>query len=100
MVACDPNAGGNTGGNNSGTIVLPNIAGTWYREGDWSRPASVGQSGERLTFTNELKPPMSSRGRFLGPREVVAEDWEGGLRGTLSNDGRRISWANGSTWQR
>jgi hypothetical protein len=25
---------------------------------------------------------------------VIATDWEGGLRGTISADGNRIDWAN------
>jgi hypothetical protein len=80
--------------------ALPDIGGTWYREGDRSRPASVSQSGANLSFSNEFHPPMVSRGHFVSGGEVVADDWEGGLHGTLSADRRRISWANGSSWSR
>lgn len=72
--------------------------GTWCREGDRSKPASIRQSGNSLTFTNENG--NSSRGRFESSNTVVAIDWEGGLRGTFSSDGNRISWGNGTSWMR
>jgi hypothetical protein len=85
-------------------IAFPDIAGTWYREGDRSKPATVAGSGENLTFTNEFKPPLISKGKFTSPTTVVATEWEKGLVGTLISDksGRvnRINWGNGTSWQR
>jgi hypothetical protein len=78
----------------------PDISGTWFREGDRQRLDSVQQRGSSLTFTNELTPPMTSRGHFRDGSSVIADDWEGGLVGTLSSDGKRIDWANGTSWQR
>jgi hypothetical protein len=72
--------------------------GTWCRDGDRTKPASIRQSGASLTFTNEFG--NGSRGRFESSNTVVAIDWEGGLRGTFSSDGNRISWANGTSWTR
>jgi hypothetical protein len=77
---------------------FPNLGGTWYGEGNTSRPASVQQSDDKLTFTNEKGD--TSRGHFESANVVVADDWQGGLRGRLNADRTRITWANGSMWQR
>jgi len=31
---------------------------------------------------------------------VIADDWQGGLRGTLENNNRTIRWANSTSWSR
>ena len=74
------------------------LEGNWCREGDRNKTTSISQSGNSLTFTNEFG--NSSRGRFENSNTVVAIDWQGGLRGTISSDGNRISWGNGTSWTR
>ena len=74
------------------------LGGNWCREGDRNKVASIKQSGNSLTFTNEFG--NSSRGSFENSNTVVAIDWQGGLRGTVSSDGTRINWANNTSWQR
>lgn len=74
------------------------IAGTWYREGDRTRPASVSGSGANLVFVNEFG--MSARGHVSGPYTVVADDWEGGLVGMITDNGHTIAWGNGTNWRR
>ncbi len=76
----------------------PNLAGTWYREGDTNKPTSVIQSGNSLTLVNEFG--SRSRGHFLSSDVVVADDWQGGLSGKITNNGKRIDWANHTSWQR
>ena len=85
-----------TGGNTGSTF--PEIGGTWFREGDTKRPASIRQTGNSLVFTNENG--NSSQGHFESGDVVVADSWQGGLRGRLSPDRTRIDWANGSSWSR
>jgi hypothetical protein len=80
--------------------MMPDLAGTWYREGNTSLPASIAQNGGTLVFTNEMRPPMVSQGRFVSADEVVADQWEGGLVGIVSPDRRHIAWRNGTNWSR
>lgn len=75
-----------------------NLLGTWYREGDRARPTVVWQSGGAVVFVNEFG--SASQGHFEPSSVVVADDWERGLRGTISADGNRIDWANSSSWRR
>ena len=74
---------------------LVNLAGAWECIG---RPgsASIQQNGKKLIFKNEAGSVSS--GHFAGKRTVVADNWENGLKGTVSADGKRISWANNTTW--
>ena len=85
---------------------LPSIGGTW--SGFDPRSANEGNRTEyleqdqndrsKLVFRNHRG--NVSRGRLLNATTVIADEWEGGLRGTLENNGRTIRWANGSTWSR
>jgi hypothetical protein len=73
-----------------------NLAGAWTSAG---RPASISQdAGGRLVFTNENG--QKSSGSFANATTVIATEWEGGLRGTLQDNGNTIRWANGTTWFR
>lgn len=78
--------------------AAPDLAGTWYREGNTGLPASIRQSGNSLVFTNERGE--SSYGRFESKGVIVALDWESGLRGRLNADRTRIDWGNGTSWSR
>jgi hypothetical protein len=77
---------------------LPSIGGAWTSGG---RPASITQDPNdpnRLVFTNENG--WKSNGSFANGTTVVAQDWENGLRGALTDNGRTIRWANGTSWIR
>ena len=43
---------------------------------------------------------MTARGHVSGPYTVVADDWEGGLVGMITDGGRTIAWGNGTNWRR
>lgn len=86
-----------TGGGDSNSSNA-SLAGTWYREGNRTLPAFVDQNGGALVFTNERGE--KSAGHFESTYVVVADSWQGGLKGRLSADRTRIDWANGSSWSR
>jgi hypothetical protein len=85
----------------SGQQSNPDLAGNWeskYKpDSNWA-DASVTQEDQSLTFHNENGG--KSRGRFVRPNEVVADEWEGGLRARVTDGGNRLEWANGSVWRR
>lgn len=85
----------------SGQASNPDLSGNWeskYQpDSNWA-DAAVTQEGSSLTFHNERGG--KSRGRFVSPNEVVAEEWEGGLRARVTDGGNRLEWANGSVWRR
>jgi hypothetical protein len=76
----------------------PNIAGTWYRDGDKELAVRIRQYPNSLTFTNEHED--TSTGRFVTSSVIVADEWDGGLRGQISADMSRIDWDDGSAWLR
>ena len=86
--------------------ALPNLAGRWSgvnasgsSEGNGTETIEQNQSDpNRLTFRNYHG--SVSRGHFLNATTVIADDWEGGLRGTLVNNGNTIRWANNTSWSR
>lgn len=91
-----------------GPSSLPNLAGSWIcREGcqgvlgrdEGIDFADIAQEGRRLRFKNE--GGGTSEGHFVqgSDTQVVATDW-GGLRATVSGDGRAIRWDNGTVWVR
>jgi len=67
------------------------ISGRWYHDG---KPTSVSVIGRAVTITNEAG--QSSSGSLSGNEIAIF----GGPSGRVSDDGRRISWSNGSTWTR
>ena len=81
--------------------TLPNISGTWYANGNTSKRCSISQSGTSVTLTNEQGRTAS--GHFVNPGEIDTNwGYFGGsnIRGTISNDLRRIDWSNGTYWTR
>ena len=83
----------NSGG---GGQSFPSLGGAWS---DANQPASITQdSSNRLVFTNRMG--WRSNGKFADASTVIATDWEGGLRGSLQNNGNTIRWANGTVWYR
>jgi hypothetical protein len=85
----------------SGQQSNPDLSGNWeskYKpDSNWA-DASITQEGQSLTFHNENGG--KSKGRFVSPNQVVADDWENGLRARVTDDGNRLEWANGSVWRR
>ena len=77
-----------------------NVNGNWYMGGPYNvgMPCQIIQQGSALTIINENG--ARSTGRVIDGVTVKATDWEGGLRGTISADGNRIDWANGTWWVR
>lgn len=90
---CNQSGGG---GHNHGR--LPNLQGTWYRDGNHSLACSIQQNKKNLSFTNESG--QTAQGSFLGPKHVTA-NWGGQtINGTLVNNAGRINWDNGTSWSR
>jgi hypothetical protein len=78
---------------------LPGLAGNWKMGGPYNvgKPCRVLQEGTDVTFINEMGD--KSDGILIARRsEVIALDWEGGLRGLLTDHDSRISWRNGTFW--
>ena len=93
-----------SGGNETQPISTsrPNLTGIWYDYSAWSGNSGlvckITQSGEKLVFTNADN--NQSEGNFLDNSTIIATGWQGGLKATLEDKGRRIIWKNGSVWQR
>jgi hypothetical protein len=73
--------------------------GTWCAQGDPSKRTSIAENGPVLTLTNEVG--STSTGHVIGINApyIIAPEWNL-VRGTLSSDGRQISWSNGTFWAR
>jgi hypothetical protein len=100
-IAPTPQAGADAGPRTpDAPPALPALAGKWvaYRGGKKIADCSIQQSGSTLTFTIHRNPADRSTGRLIGIARVEATDW-GGEKGTVSPDGRRITWSN-SYWER
>ena len=79
------------GGSDVGPSPGQGISGRWFHDG---KPTSVSVIGRGVTITNEAG--QSSSGSLSGNDITIF----GGPHGRVSDDGRRISWNNGSTWTR
>ena len=74
------------------------LDGTWYAGGDPGRACSIVQQYGALNFVNESG--VTAAGNFDGPSHIVAV-WQGKtIGGTISRDGKRINWDNGTFWSR
>ena len=71
--------------------------GAWCPQGDPTRHASISNNGAFFNLTNENGD--SSIGNLEGPNQISAPGWQF-VTGTLSSDGRRINWSNGTFWAR
>src|SRR6266496_4488174 len=78
----------NQGGSHSGSAPGQGISGGWYHDG---KPTTISVIGRGVTITNEAG--QQSSGSLSGNDITIF----GGPHGHLSDDGRRISWSNGST---
>jgi len=76
----------------------PNLEGTWYRDGNHSLRCTIRQKKGNLTLKNEVG--QTANGSFDSPRRITTY-WSGQrIDGTISSDGNRIDWDNGTTWTR
>jgi hypothetical protein len=71
--------------------------GAWCAQGDPSKQASISSNGPMLNLTNESG--STSIGNLQGDNQIVAPGWQF-VTGTLSANGRRINWSNGTFWAR
>jgi hypothetical protein len=78
--------------------AVATLDGTWYAAGDPNRACSISQQLGALNFVNEQG--ASASGHYDGPLHLTAM-WQGNaIGGTISADGSRISWDNGTVWLR
>ena len=77
------------------------LPGEWLYEGKEDQPCAIFQQGRILLLVNENGELAT--GRVIEANKFVVlkgDGWEEGLVGELAQDGKAISWANGTTWNR
>lgn len=75
-----------------------NLNGTWYPNGNRSMKCSIQDRHGSLMLQNESGQRAS--GTFNG-KFSISTNWQGTvISGTLSRDGNRINWDNGTYWVR
>ena len=75
-----------------GPTSVPDISGSWLING---LVTTVQETGSTLIFTNESG--LQSLGGFVSANQVQVIGW-GNLVGTLSNNNKTLTWANGTVW--
>ncbi len=86
----------NTGG--GGGHQRLNLTGTWYAQGSRSQSCSIRQRGNNLQLSNESGDHAS--GQLTGKRQLTT-NWNGtNIAGTVTANGNRINWDNGTFWTR
>ncbi len=75
------------------------IAGDWCAQGDRNKHCSISNNGPFLSFTNEQGSTSSGHFTNMQQTEFSADQWQF-VKGTLSSDGLRIDWSNGTYWMR
>jgi hypothetical protein len=85
----------NTGG--GGGHQRLNLTGTWYAQGSRAQSCSIRQRGNSLQLNNE----SGDRASGQITRRQLTTDWNGtSIVGTVTADGNRINWDNGTFWTR
>jgi hypothetical protein len=75
-----------------------NLTGTWFAQGDQSKKCSIRQRGSNLQLSNESG---DSAGGQMNGKRTLTSSWNGNtIGGTVSSDGNRINWDNGTYWVR
>jgi hypothetical protein len=77
------------------------LPGEWLYEGRGEQPCAVFQQGRVLLFVNESGDLAT--GRMTEAKKFVVlkgDGWEEGLVGDFIDEGKTISWTNGTTWKR
>ena len=88
---------GNQGYPRNGGQGGAGFMGAWCAQGDPAKQASISNNGVFLNLTNENGD--TSIGNLQGSNQITAPGWQF-VNGTLSADGRRINWSNGTFWSR
>ncbi len=84
-----------TGGGGGGSL---NLNGNWYPNGNRSLQCSIQQRKGSLTLHNE--GGVSASGSFTSKRRITT-NWQGTtINGSITSDGNRINWDNGTYWIR
>jgi hypothetical protein len=84
-----------TGG---GSYQRPNLTGIWNPQGNRNQSCSIHQHGNRLQLSNESG--AQATGQITGKRRLTT-NWNGtSIVGTVTANGNRINWDNGTYWTR
>jgi hypothetical protein len=82
--------------------TVPNLAGLWYSQGkDGTKRPFIYQAATMLKFINENDE--TSAGCINTPNNVAASYWiykDHAIHASISADGQRIDWENGTLWTR
>ncbi len=78
-----------------GNPQVSGFVGAWCAQGDPAKHASISYNGVFFNLTNENGD--TSIGNLQGRNQISAPGWQF-VTGTLTPDGRRINWTNGSFW--
>lgn len=84
LLACSPGR--------KGKVIkekIPEIAGTWYQDGDKQRVCYIVQNDRDLVF---MSGNETSNGYFKSSMEVFAKEWN--RNAILSQNGKTLSWAD------
>ncbi len=73
--------------------------GQWCAQGDSTKVASIAANGPFLTLTNEQGSTSTGNYQGMNQNVIVAAQWQF-VKGTLTPDGNRINWSNGTYWAR
>src|SRR5580698_8647316 len=73
--------------------------GQWCAQGDPSKTTSIAANGPFLTLTNEQGSTSTGNYQGMNQNVIVAAQWQF-VKGTLTPDGNRINWSNGTYWAR
>jgi len=74
------------------------LTGTWYAQGSRNQSCSIRQRGNNLQLSNESGDQAS--GQITGKRQLTT-NWNGtSIVGTVTGNGNRINWDNGTFWTR
>jgi hypothetical protein len=74
------------------------LAGEWLNEGRKDEPCAVFQHGRVLLLVNERGE--FTTGLMTEDKKFTVKGWDNGLVAELTEKGKKISWSNGSAWQR
>ncbi|HEX4019899.1 MAG TPA: hypothetical protein VHX63_02040 [Acidobacteriaceae bacterium] len=86
------------GGGGGGGHHRINLTGTWFAGGNRSKSCSIQQHHGNLSLQNEAGQGAS--GSFTDRRHITT-NWNGAnIGGTITNNGNRINWDNGTYWIR
>lgn len=73
--------------------------GQWCAQGDSTKVASITGNGPFVTLTNEQGSTSTGNLQGMNQNVIVAAQWQF-VKGTLTPDGNRINWSNGTFWAR